>query len=65
MIIFPRLSKLSRLCSKNKIEVFSSIGLGDILIPGLSVNYAFLFDIASKKEIQVYFIANIFGNIKK
>ncbi len=38
---------------------FSLLGLGDLLIPGLSVNYAILFDIAMGHRVKVYFIANI------
>lgn len=59
VIIIPRLSKATRLCYYYLEYPFSLLGLGDILIPGLSVNYAILFDLASHKRIKTYFIANI------
>jgi signal peptide peptidase-like 2B len=60
VIIIPRLSGLARLCSQFIDYPFSLLGLGDLLIPGLSVNYGILFDLAmGNKRSKVYFIANI------
>ena len=50
------------MCSSNAIYLHYMLGLGDIFVPGLSLNYAILFDIASKNRIKIYFIANFFGN---
>jgi hypothetical protein len=40
---------------------YSTINLGDMLIPGISLNYALSFDIASRNQVKVYFIANLAG----
>ncbi len=61
VIIIPRLSRLANLCSYYLDYPYSLLGLGDMLIPGLSVNYGILFDTASKCRYKIYFIANIFG----
>jgi hypothetical protein len=39
------------------------LGLGDILIPGLSVNYGIIFDQANGGKYFTYFIVNVFGKI--
>lgn len=60
VIIIPRLSNLAQLCSQFIDYPFSLLGLGDLLIPGLSINYGILFDLAiGNKHRRVYFIANI------
>jgi len=61
VITVPRLSKSTKICSEFLDFPFSLLGLGDILTPGLSVNYAILFDISSKHKIKFYFIANLIG----
>ena len=61
MITVPRLSKSTKICSEFLDFPFSLLGLGDILTPGLSVNYAILFDISSKHKFKFYFIANLIG----
>ena len=62
MIVVPRLSESTQICTEFLDFPFSLLGLGDILTPGLSVNYAILFDISSKHERKFYFVANIIGN---
>ena len=62
MIIVPRLAKATQLCYDYLDYPYTLLGLGDILTPGLSVNYAILFDVATKNRKRTYFIANIFGS---
>lgn len=55
----PHVTPEKRLCDYYYDYVFTLLGLGDILIPGLSVNYAIIFDIASSNKNFIYFIVNI------
>lgn len=64
VIIVPHLTPDKRLCDYYYDYAFTLLGLGDILIPGLSVNYAIIFDIASSNKRYTYFIANIFGKFE-
>ncbi|CAF0975830.1 unnamed protein product, partial [Brachionus calyciflorus] len=62
VIIIPHLNQERRLCSPYFHFSFSLLGLGDILVPGLSVNYAIIFDRASgKSKYPIYFISNVIG----
>ena len=57
----PFLSKTNSLCFSYLENPFSVLSLGNILVPGISLNYAISFDIVSKNKPKVYFIANIIG----
>ena len=61
MIVVPHLLPNKRLCDYYYDYPFSLLGLGDILIPGLSVNYAIIFDLSNSNKIPIYFIVNVFG----
>jgi presenilin-like A22 family membrane protease len=61
VIIIPHLTAEKRLCDYYYDYAFTLLGLGDILIPGLSVNYAIIFDIASSNKRYTYFIVNVIG----
>jgi hypothetical protein len=60
-VIIPHLSQYRRLCEYYYDFSFSLLGLGDILVPGLSVNYAIIFDRAASVKYHVYFIVNVIG----
>ena len=52
-----------RLCDAYFSFPYTLLGLGDILIPGLSVNYAIIYDQSTRKsKVPVYFIVNVIGN---
>ena len=55
------MSHYRRLCEYYYDFSFSLLGLGDILVPGLSVNYAIIFDRAASIKYSVYFVVNVFG----
>lgn len=61
VITVPHLSLSKRLCSYYYEYSYSLLGLGDILIPGLSVNYNIIFDYTMNNRIPVYFIVNVFA----
>lgn len=61
VIIVPHLSANKRLCDYYYEYSYSLLGLGDILIPGISVNYGIIFDYSAGHKIPVYFLANVFG----
>ena len=61
VIIVPHLSFDKRLCDYYYEYSYSLLGLGDILIPGISVNYGIIFDYSAGNAIPVYFIANVLG----
>jgi hypothetical protein len=61
VIIIPHLSQYRRLCEYYYDFSFSLLGLGDILVPGLSVNYAIIFDRAANVKYHVYFVVNAVG----
>ncbi|RNA03934.1 signal peptide peptidase-like 2B isoform X1 [Brachionus plicatilis] len=64
VIIIPHLNYQRRLCSYYYDFSFSLLGLGDILVPGLSVNYAIIFDRAiGNSRFPKYFIINVIGYI--
>lgn len=64
VIIIPHINYERRLCSYYYDFSFSLLGLGDILVPGLSVNYAIIFDRANgKTRFPKYFIVNVIGYI--
>jgi len=59
VIIVPHLSSTKRLCDFYYNYSYSLLGLGDLLIPGLSINYAIIFDLAKSNRFPIYFIVNI------
>lgn len=61
VIIIPHLGKFKRLCSYYYDYSVSLLGLGDILIPGLSINYAIIYDYARFGRVSIYFIINTIG----
>ncbi len=61
MIIIPHLSAFKRLCAYYYEYSVSLLGLGDILIPGLSINYAIIYDYAKNGRVGLYFIVNVIG----
>ena len=65
VLIVPHLSPSKRLCDFYYDYSYSLLGLGDILIPGLSVNYAIIYDFTNSNKLPIYFMVNIFGKIFK
>lgn len=63
VIIIPHLGKFKRLCSFYYDYSVSLLGLGDILIPGLSTNYAIIYDYAKYGRISIYFVINLIGKL--
>jgi presenilin-like A22 family membrane protease len=64
VIIIPHLSRFKQLCDYYYDYSVSLLGLGDVLIPGLSVNYAIIFDVARpNRRYFVYFIVNVIGTL--
>jgi len=61
VIVVPHLMPSKRLCDYYYDYPYSLLGLGDILIPGLSVNYAIIFDFSNSNKFPVYFIVNVIG----
>lgn len=63
VIIIPHLGSFKRLCAYYYDYSVSLLGLGDILIPGLSTNYAIIYDYARCGRVSIYFIVNVIGII--
>ncbi len=63
VILVPHLSYGKILCDYYYEYSYSLLGLGDILIPGLSVNYSIIFDLSLNSRFPVYFIVNILGEL--
>lgn len=61
VITVPHLSMSKRLCAYYYEYSYSLLGLGDILIPGISVNYSIIFDLSMSHKIPIYFILNVLG----
>ena len=61
VIIIPHLGAFKRLCAYYYDYSVSLLGLGDILIPGLSTNYAIIYDYAKHGRASVYFFVNVIG----
>lgn len=61
VIVVPHISSSKRLCDYYFDYSYSLLGLGDVLIPGLSVNYAIIFDLSIGNKIPIYFIINVFA----
>lgn len=62
VIIVPHLSRFKQLCDYYYDYSVSLLGLGDVLIPGLSVNYAIIFDVSRpNRRFYTYFIVNVFA----
>ncbi len=40
---------------------YTSLGIGDILIPGICINYSLIFDLSSSNRYGIYFFVNIAG----
>ena len=38
---------------------YTSLGLGDILIPGVCINFSLIFDLSSSNRYGVYFFVNV------
>ncbi len=61
VITVPHLSPSKILCDYYYDYSYSLLGLGDILIPGLSVNYCIIFDLSMKSRFPIYFFVNVLG----
>jgi len=61
VVIIPHLSPNKVLCDYYYDYPYTLLGLGDILIPGLSVNYAIIYDFANSNKFYPYFIVNVVG----
>ena len=45
-------------------QVDKFAGLGDIIIPGMCINFARIFDQASSNRYSIYYAFNVIGNKK-
>lgn len=63
VITVPHLSPSKRLCDFYYEYSYSLLGLGDILIPGISVNYNIIFDYSIHNKFPVYFFINCLAYI--
>ena len=61
IISIPNMSFQRQLCNIITGYGYTSLGLGDIVIPGVCINYSLLFDLASSNNISIYFVFNILG----
>jgi hypothetical protein len=64
VIIIPHLSLVKQTCGEVFSHSYSLLGLGDILIPGICVNYAIVYDlIRPNRKFYTYFVANMIGKL--
>lgn len=61
VITVPHLSMSKRLCSYYYEYSYSLLGLGDILIPGISANYGIIIDYSLSNRFPIYFLVNVLG----
>jgi len=63
MLTLPNLYKYKRVCESITGNLYTSLGLGDILIPGVCINFSIIFDMASSNRWYIYFFFNMAGYI--
>ena len=63
MLTLPNLYKYKRVCESTTGNLYTSLGLGDILIPGVCINFSIIFDMASSNRWYIYFFFNMAGYI--
>lgn len=62
--IIPNILTSTKLCNELFDFPFTMLGMGEILIPAISLNYALIHDLSNVgKKIPIYFIANLIGII--
>jgi hypothetical protein len=61
VLVLPLLSTTRKLCSYLSNYPFVALGLGDIIIPGICINYSIIYDIASSSSFYIFFVANLAG----
>ena len=63
VLIIPHMSSDRVLCDFFFDFPYTLLGLGDVLIPGLSTNYAIIFDTANANRYYPYFVINFVGYV--
>ncbi|CAF0749050.1 unnamed protein product [Brachionus calyciflorus] len=58
-LTIPNISPEKRLCNSLYTYPYTFLGIGDIILPGFSLNYAIIYDRCKKTKIPLYFIFNL------
>jgi hypothetical protein len=60
--IIPNVLDVTRICNDYYDFPFTILGMGEILVPAISLNYAIVHDLANVgSRIPIYFLANLIG----
>ena len=63
-LIIPNILNIKTICNQYFDYPFTIMGIGEIIIPGLNLNYALLFDISNNSSTNnkyFYFLINLIG----
>ncbi len=62
MISLPNIGIYKSSCEIITGDFYTSLGLGDMIIPGICINFAIVYDLASSSRYGIYFVSNMLGN---
>ena len=60
-LLIPNILEAKALCYEYYTYPYTLVGLGEIVIPGLSLSYSLIMDLNSKRFLPLYFILNLIG----
>lgn len=63
LLSIPNMHYFKKTCEIITGNKYTSLGLGDMLIPGVCINFSIIFDMASSNRYSIYFFANMLGYI--